>query len=161
MKGRMEREGNGSRSQWRFKTLLNLFVSYIFCTTDLWATKKVCWCTVHNNQQSGQILTVTLSLTVYITRHTTGLGWGWGWYFVAQSDKPDETRMISDWLFLRKFVFDVCIYCFVFVSSLILWILNNFAVWLLSCGVSRRWIDVCFQPWRKPLWLTGLKAPTN
>ena len=29
-----------SRSQWRFKTLLNLYVSYIFCTTDLLATKE-------------------------------------------------------------------------------------------------------------------------
>ena len=22
-------------------------------------------------------------------------------------------------------------------------------------------IDVCFQPWCNPLWLTGLKTPTN
>ena len=26
-----------SISQWRFKTLLNLYVSYIFCTTDVWS----------------------------------------------------------------------------------------------------------------------------
>ena len=35
----------------------------------------------------------------------------------------------------------------------------RFALYL--CGRSRRWIDVCFQPWHNPLWLTGLKAPTN
>ena len=29
-----------SRSQWRFKTFLNLYASYIFCTTDLLATKE-------------------------------------------------------------------------------------------------------------------------
>ena len=39
-----------SRSQWRFKTLLNLYVSYIFCTTDLLATIEVCLFTIHNNQ---------------------------------------------------------------------------------------------------------------
>ena len=32
-----------SRSQWRLKTLLNLYVSYIFCATDLLATKEGCW----------------------------------------------------------------------------------------------------------------------
>ena len=39
-----------SRSQWRLKTLLNLYVSYIFCTTDLLATIEVCLFTIHNNQ---------------------------------------------------------------------------------------------------------------
>ena len=35
-----------------------------------------------------------------------------------------------------------------------------FAIWL-QCGIARRWIDVYFQPWCCPLWLTGLKAPSN
>ena len=42
------------------------------------------------------------------------------------------TRMTSDRIFLRKFMFDVCMFCFIFVSGQILWIWNNFAVsWLL------------------------------
>ena len=32
--------------------------------------------------------------------------------------------------------------------------------WLL-CWITRRWIDICFQPWCNPLWMTGLKAPTK
>ena len=28
-------------------------------------------------------------------------------------------------------------------------------------SVTRRYTEVCFQPWCNPLWLTGLKAPTN
>ena len=27
------------------------------------------------------------------------------------------------------------------------------------CRVTKRWIEVCFQPWYNPLWLTGLKTP--
>ena len=52
-------------------------------------------------------------------------------------------------------------FCFVLVLRLILWILKTFGVAWLLCGITRRWIDVCFQPWCNPLWLTGLKAPTN
>ena len=55
-------------------------------------------------------------------------------------------RVISDCLFLRKFVFNVCMFCFVFVSRSLLWILKNFAVWWLSCRISRRLIDIYFQP---------------
>ncbi len=67
------------------------------------------------------------------------------------------TRVISDWFFLG--IFFVCM--FIFVSRLILWILQNFLFLWLLCGIIRRWIDVCFKPWCNPLWLTGLKAPTN
>ena len=58
-------------------------------------------------------------------------------------------------------VWCLCVLILIFVSILILWILKNFAVSLLLCRISKRWIDVCFQPWCNPLWLTGLKAPTN
>ena len=44
------------------------------------------------------------------------------------------------------------------MSKLILCILNEFAVSCLLCGISRRWIDVCFQPGYNPL--TRLKAQT-
>ena len=27
--------------------------------------------------------------------------------------------------------------------------------------ISRRWTDICIQPWCNPLWSTGLRAPTN
>ena len=50
---------------------------------------------------------------------------------------------------------------FIFVSRLILRILKNFAVSWLLCGKSRRWIDVCFQPWCYPFWLTRCRRPTN
>ena len=70
-------------------------------------------------------------------------------------------RVIFDWLVLRKFVFVVYVFCFQSVLRLILWILKNLAVSLLLCWVIRKWIDVCFQPWYNPLWLTGLKAPAN
>ena len=59
------------------------------------------------------------------------------------------TRVISDRLILWKFVFDVCMFCVIFVSGLILWILKKFAVSWLSCGINRRWIDAGFQPWCK------------
>ena len=36
------------------------------------------------------------------------------------------TRVIADRLFLRKFVFDVCMFRFIFVPRQILWILKNF-----------------------------------
>ena len=58
------------------------------------------------------------------------------------------------------------IWCLMFswlylVSRVILWTLKNFAVsWLLR-GITRRWVIVCFQPCYNPLWLTGLKTPTN
>ena len=51
--------------------------------------------------------------------------------------------MISDWLFLRKFVFDACMFCFIFVSRQIR-ILNNFVVSCLLCGIRQRWLDICF-----------------
>ena len=51
----------------------------------------------------------------------------------------------SDRPFLRKFVFDVCLFCCIFVSRLISWILKNFAVSLLLCGISRRWVDNSFD----------------
>ena len=58
-----------SRTQWRFKTLLNLYVSHIFHTTDLlvryfWSPNQV--------QQSGNISTITLSLDAQWA------WWGWG-----------------------------------------------------------------------------------
>ena len=52
-------------------------------------------------------------------------------------------------LSLEKFVLDVCIFCSIFVSKLILWILKNSAASLFFfffCGISWRWIDVYFQP---------------
>ena len=63
--------------------------------------------------------------------------------------------------FSLKLVFDVCIFYFIFVSRLILWTLNHFSVLWLVCGISRKWIDVYFQPWNSPVWITGLKAPAN
>ena len=54
-----------------------------------------------------------------------------------------------------------CMFCFIFVLRLMLWILKNFTVTWLLYGMNRRWIDVCFQPWCNPLWLTGLKASAN
>ena len=61
----------------------------------------------------------------------------------------------SDW-------FDVCMFCFIFVSRLnFVWILKNFAVSLFLCWISRRGIVVCFWPWYYPLWSSGLKSPTN
>ena len=50
---------------------------------------------------------------------------------------------------------------FCILSRVILWILKNLAVSWLLCRITRRWIDFCFKPWCNPLWLTGLKAPTN
>ena len=71
------------------------------------------------------------------------------------------TGKISDRRFLRKFVFDVCMLYFIFVSRLILWISKKFFVSWLLCRISRGCIDVHFQFWCIPLWLTGLKTPTN
>ena len=34
-------------------------------------------------------------------------------------------------------------------------------VWWLACRVNRRQIEQCVQPWCNPMWLTGLKIPTN
>ena len=31
----------------------------------------------------------------------------------------------------------------------------------LVCRITKRWIEVCFQPWDNPLWFTGLISPTN
>ena len=36
-----------------------------------------------------------------------------------------------------------------------------FVVWWLVKWISWRQSEVCVQPWCNPLWLTGLKAPTN
>ena len=33
-------------------------------------------------------------------------------------------------------------------------------LWLVEWK-TRRWVEVCFQPWCNPLWLTWLKAPTD
>ena len=54
----------------------------------------------------------------------------------------------------------VCVGCFLFVSRIILLSLKNFAVLWFLCRISRRWIDICFQPWCNLFRLTGLKAPT-
>ena len=42
-----------------------------------------------------------------------------------------------------------CTFSFMFVLKQILWIKNkkNFAVLWLLCRISRRWSDVCIQPW--------------
>ena len=53
-------------------------------------------------------------------------------------------KVVSNRLFLRKFVFDVCVFCFMFGLRLILWILKNFAVSGLLCGIRRTSLDVCF-----------------
>ena len=58
-----------SRSHGRIKTSLNLYVAYIFWTTDLLATKLAVL--IYYVQQSGQILTAELWLTV-------SLGTQWG-----------------------------------------------------------------------------------
>ena len=36
--------------------------------------------------------------------------------------------VMPDQLFLRKFVFDACTFCFIFVLRLILWVLESFVV---------------------------------
>ena len=42
------------------------------------------------------------------------------------------------------------------------WRIFGFMTFLCVCWISRRWIDVYFRPsCNNPLWLTGLKAPTN
>ena len=33
-------------------------------------------------------------------------------------------------------------------------------IWLV-CRVTENWIEVCFQSWYNPSWLTGLKTPVN
>ena len=38
---------------------------------------------------------------------------------------------------------------------------HDFVVWWLVKWLTWRWSRVCVQPWCDPLWLTGLKAPTN
>ena len=38
---------------------------------------------------------------------------------------------------------------------------GEFMVRWLVCRMAGRPIKVCFQPLHNPLWLTGLKAPTN
>ena len=65
------------------------------------------------------------------------------------------------WYVMGYFFENMCLMfrCFVLYLRLILWILKNFAISGLLCGVSRRQIDVCFQPSCNPLWLTALKAP--
>ena len=78
------------------------------------------------------------------------------WFFVCLFLK----RVISDWLFLRKFVFEACMFCFTLVSRLSLWILKNFAVSWRLCGRGGC-IVIRFQSWCNPLWLTGLKEPTR
>ena len=67
--------------------------------------------------------------------------------------------VISDWLFLRKFVFDV--------SMLSICVKINFVDFVevfsfrLLCRVSGRRSDIRCQSWYNPLWLTGLEAPPN
>ena len=53
-----------------------------------------------------------------------------------------------------------CLYVFSYICVETNFVdLKNFAVSWLLCGISRRWIDVCFQPWWDSL--TGLKRWTD
>ena len=63
--------------------------------------------------------------------------------------------MISDRLCVWKFF--VLYLCWDLVCRF--WTILQFHDFL--CRTRRRWIDICLQPWCNPLWLTGLKAPTN
>ena len=99
--------------------------------------------------------------------------------FVSDIDKSDESSRYQDVLALCTFFFFkqgwylidyffenlclmfACCCFFMFVFGLVVWILKNFAVSWLLCGISRRWIDVCFQLWCNPLRLTGLEASTS
>ena len=38
---------------------------------------------------------------------------------------------------------------------------TRLVVWWLVKWITWRWGEVCVQPWCNPLWLTGLKSPTN
>ena len=60
------------------------------------------------------------------------------------------TRVISDRLFLWKFVLDVYMFCFMFVSRQILWILKDFAVSWLLCGIAHNVVGD---------WLTFVSSP--
>ena len=69
---------------------------------------------------------------------------------------------------LQKCAFDfcvcmvsVCLCVFVFLCAQILWFLKNFEIWWLLCGIARRKINVCFQPWCNSVWSTRLKALTT
>ena len=64
-------------SQWRFKTSLTLYLSNIFCTTGLLATKL--GVLIHN-----QTKYIYKTLTYSITRHTTWGGGGGGFCHTRQ-----------------------------------------------------------------------------
>ena len=49
------------------------------------------------------------------------------YYLLSCSSAYPCCRVISDGLFLYKFVFDVCVFYLIFVSRLTLWILKNFS----------------------------------
>ena len=40
-------------------------------------------------------------------------------------------------------------------------VFRKFVFWWLVRRVNRRQTEVSFQPWCNPLWMTGLKVPTN
>ena len=78
-------------------------------------------------------------------------------------EKSDESPLYQNVLALyafieqRKYLIEYFfkIFCLIFC-----FILKNFAVsWI--CAGCRGWIDICFQSWCSPVWLTGLKAPTS
>ena len=58
-----------------------------------------------------------------------------------------------------KFVYDVWMFCYIFVSRLSFIEFLDFCSFMTLCGICRRWIDVCFQRWCLPLSLTWV--PSN
>ena len=75
-----------SRSQWRFKTSLNLYHMYLFCTTDLLAIKLDVLIYYHywanQLQRSGHILTVALWHRVLLGRQQGVEEGGERWYIL-------------------------------------------------------------------------------
>ena len=55
-------------------------------------------------------------------------------------------------------MFALCLVCFIFLLRLAaLWVLKIFPVWWLLCGITRRRIDVCSQPWTN--WIVRFHFP--
>ena len=117
-----------SRSQWRFKSLLNLYVSYIFCTTDLLATKGVliyCEC----------ILTVALWLTLILPRKVTNFVL---WVTIFAGSNYKTTSSVLDHLSHTAASFDTLglgTVASTFYVCLVIWVQRKeelFFIWVKS-----------------------------
>ena len=80
-----------SRPEWKFKTLLNVCQSYIFCATDLSATKQavlIYWCWWPDQMQAkwAGILKLINTVTYSISTHNGDGVVGWR-YFLALGNK--------------------------------------------------------------------------